>query len=64
MLKTFRKFLWQPLLNLQIHPNSFDSLENILTLRLPHPFMIIIHEYSKIGNYYCPLNHKKASPTS
>jgi len=57
MLKTFRKFLWQPLLNLQIHPNSFDSLENILTLHLTHPFMIIIHEYSKIGNN-CTIYHE------
>lgn len=32
-----------------ISPYSFDSVEGILTCRLPHPFLIIINSMAKIG---------------
>lgn len=47
-LKILRLFIWQHTLCLKIPPTSF-SLESLLTLRIVHPFMIIINGGCKIG---------------
>lgn len=56
-LKFLRKVFWQPILNLQLAPRSFTDIESILSIRFPHPFMIIIHEYSQIGRN-CVIYHE------
>lgn len=35
--------------NCEISPDNFASKEEIISLRLPHPFLIIIHKTAKIG---------------
>lgn len=47
--KIIRKFINQALYHCEIHPDSFDNLTAISTLRLPHPFLIIIHKTAKLG---------------
>lgn len=56
ILKAFRIYFWQIVLNSQISPLSFSSDKAILTLRLAHPFMIIIHPQAKIG-MNCTIYH-------
>jgi serine O-acetyltransferase len=46
--KILRKLISQALYHCEIHPDTLD-LKAITTLRLPHPFLIIIHRSSKIG---------------
>lgn len=48
LLKLFRQFIWQPTLGVQLPPRAFD-VEAVLTLRLVHPYLIIINGGSKIG---------------
>lgn len=47
--KLLRRLIIQHLYLCEISPNSFDSPEHIASLRLPHPFLIIIHATAKIG---------------
>lgn len=47
--KILRKLIIQMMYNCEIYPESFVSINNLLTLRLPHPFMIIIHRNARIG---------------
>ncbi|WP_342647785.1 hypothetical protein [Mucilaginibacter sp. CSA2-8R] len=47
--KVLRKFICQALYHCEIHPDVL-SLSAITTLRLPHPFLIIIHRSCRIGN--------------
>lgn len=46
--KILRKYIFNPFLCLSIGPESFEK-KNLLSLRLPHPYMIIIHPKAKIG---------------
>lgn len=55
-LKILRVLLWQPVFNLQIPPVCFTK-KSICSLRLPHPFMIIIHPKCKIGEM-CTIFHE------
>ncbi|BAU55754.1 hypothetical protein [Mucilaginibacter gotjawali] len=48
--KILRKLINQALYHCEIHPDTFRDLNAITTLRLPHPFLIIIHKTSKIGS--------------
>ena len=34
-----------------IHPNSFRTLNAIVTLKLPHPYFIVIHKETSIGEH-------------
>ena len=47
--KIFRKLIIQVFYNCELRTKSFFNLESITSLRLPHPFLIIVHENSKIG---------------
>ncbi len=51
-----RTRIWGPITCTQILPDSFTR-ESLLSLRLPHPFMIIIHPNSKIG-VNCTIYHE------
>lgn len=55
IFKIFRICLWQPILCLQLYPESFTK-SALLSLRIVHPYMIIIHGSSKIG-LNCTLHH-------
>lgn len=48
--KFLRRIIVQMFYNCEINPDSFNDLDALSSLRLPHPFMIIIHKSSKIGN--------------
>lgn len=54
-LKQIRLFIWQPTLCLKIPPTSF-SMDAILSLRLVHPFMVIINGGCRIGTN-CTIYH-------
>lgn len=56
LLKIIRVLMWQPVFNLQLPPVCF-TLQSILSLRLPHPYMIIIHPTCRIGEN-CTLFHE------
>jgi serine acetyltransferase len=47
--KILRKIIIQMLYNCEIYPESFVSINSLLTLRLPHPYLIIIHRNVRIG---------------
>jgi len=47
--KLLRKFINQALYHCEIHPDSFTSVTAIATMRLPHPYLIIIHRTCRIG---------------
>ena len=47
--KILRKLINQALYHCEIHPDTFADISAITTLRLPHPFLIIIHQTSRIG---------------
>ncbi|NKF21892.1 hypothetical protein [Solimonas marina] len=47
--KILRKLINQAIYHCEIHPDSFISSDAILTLRLPHPFLIIVHRKVQIG---------------
>lgn len=48
IFKILRKLILQGIYHFQVHPDTF-SIDGLLTLRLPHPFMIIIHRDVRIG---------------
>jgi serine O-acetyltransferase len=48
LYKIFRKFINQALYHCEIHPDTF-SIAALTSLRLPHPFLIIIHRTARIG---------------
>ena len=56
IFKLFRIIFLQPLLNIQLYPSSFNE-DALLTLKLPHPFMIIIHGDATVGNN-CVIYHE------
>ena len=47
--KILRKLIIQGLYCSEIHPDSFRGKEAIVTCRLPHPYLIIIHKTASIG---------------
>lgn len=47
--KILRKLVNQRIYHCEIHPDSFRSLEAIITLSLPHPYFIVIHRKVSIG---------------
>lgn len=49
IFKVLRKFIIQGIYCSEVHPDSFKDLDAIVTLRLPHPYMIIIHRSAQIG---------------
>lgn len=48
-IKIIRKILIQGIYHCEINPCSFINGSAIATLRLPHPFLIIVHGNAKIG---------------
>jgi serine O-acetyltransferase len=55
--KVLRKFIIQGLYCSEVHPDSFVDLQAISTLRLPHPYMIIIHRSASIA-HNCTIFHE------
>lgn len=55
--KVLRKLIIQGLYCSEVHPDSFIDLNSIITLRLPHPYMIIIHRSASIG-HHCTIFHE------
>jgi|GEM_PF-4354242 len=49
-LKIVRKLVCQAIYHVEVHPDSFASPAAILSLRLPHPFLIIVHRSARIGS--------------
>ena len=49
IFKILRKIINQAIYHCEIHPESFTLL-SLISLRLPHPYNIIIHKTAKIGN--------------
>jgi serine O-acetyltransferase len=47
--KILRKLIIRYMYSCEIYSESFISVNSLLTLRLPHPFMIIIHKNARIG---------------
>lgn len=47
--KFLRRIIVQMFYNCEISPESFDNIESLVSLRIPHPFMVIIHKTAKIG---------------
>lgn len=56
ILRILRMYFWQIILNSQIPPSCFSSDYSVLTLRIVHPYLIIIHPQSKIGDN-CTIYH-------
>ena len=50
LFRILRKFIIQGIYCSEVHPDSFNSLNAIATLRLPHPYVIIIHRSARIGH--------------
>jgi len=50
IFKIFRKIINEAIYHVEINPNSFTDIESIKTFRVPHPYNIIIHGRSRIGN--------------
>lgn len=48
--KVMRKVFVQMCYHCEIHPDSFVDKEAIVSCRLPHPFMIIIHKKTILGH--------------
>ena len=49
--KVLRKLIIQCGYLCKIHPNSFRTLNAIVTLKLPHPYFIVIHKETSIGEH-------------
>lgn len=47
--KVLRKIILQMCYHCEIHPDSFINKEAIVSCRLPHPYMIIIHRKTILG---------------
>lgn len=54
--KILRRLIIQHGYLCEISPDSFVSPDHIVTLRLPHPFLIIIHRTATIGAH-CTIFH-------
>jgi len=50
LFKVIRKIINEAIYHVEISPSSFKSEENIKTMRLPHPYNIIIHGNTLIGH--------------
>lgn len=50
LFKIFRKLVIQGIYHCDISPISFQSKTAISTLRLPHPYLIIVHANAKLQN--------------
>lgn len=50
IFKILRKLINQAIYHCEIYPDSL-SIESLVSLRLPHPYNIVIHKTGKIGNY-------------
>lgn len=48
LVKIFRKFIVQGMYHCDIHPDSFASLDAISTCRMPHPYLIVVHQTARI----------------
>ncbi len=49
LTKIARKFILQFCHHCEIAPTNFHNLESIKTLRLPHPYLVIVNQSAKIG---------------
>lgn len=49
LISIYRRLFIQCTYNCVIHPDSFRSLSSIITLSLPHPYFIVIHKETSIG---------------
>ena len=47
----FRRLVIQCTYNVVIHPDSFRTLNAIVTLKLQHPYFIVIHKKTSIGEH-------------
>lgn len=47
----FRRLVIQSTYNVVLNPDSFRFLEAIVTLKLPHPYFIVIHKETSIGEH-------------
>lgn len=47
--KLLRKLINQAIYHCEIHPDSFSTIKAVSTIRLPHPFLIIIHRSCVLG---------------
>lgn len=51
LFSLFRRLVIQSTYNVVIHPDSFRTLNAIVTLILPHPYFIVIHKETSIGEH-------------
>ena len=51
LISIYRRFFIQCTYNCVIHPDSFRSLKAIVTLSIPHPYFIVIHKETSLGEY-------------
>lgn len=49
--KILRKLIIQCGYLCEIHPDSFRTLNAIVTLKMPHPYFIVIHKETSIGEH-------------
>lgn len=49
--KVLRKIINQCTYHCEIHPDSFRTLNAIVTLSLPHPYFIVIHKECSLGEH-------------
>lgn len=47
--KILRKIINQAIYHVEIHPDSFATSDTLISLRLPHPYNIIIHRECRIS---------------
>ena len=47
----FRRLVIQSTYNVVLNPKCFRSLDAIVSLKLPHPYFIVVHQETSIGNY-------------
>ena len=48
--KVIRKIIIQIIYHCEIHPDSFRDKDAIVSCRLPHPYLIIIHRTASLGS--------------
>lgn len=49
LISLYRRLFIQCTYNCVINPNSFRSLKAIVTLSIPHPYFIVIHKETSLG---------------
>ena len=49
-ISIYRRLFIQCTYNCVIHPDSFRTLNSIVTLTMPHPYFIVIHKEVSIGD--------------